>query len=1267
MKIMGESTVRTKSKSKSRSQHTASDSRTAVHHNQNLSSFYSAGPALRLVQRNVAIGKSGDPYEKEADAVSKKVVAGEPAPQISRMPEGAIGREEIKKPEETTKAVQKQEIKKPEETVKSIQKEEIKKPEETAKPIQKEEIRKPENPTKIIQKDELKRPEKTVKSIQKEEIKKPEETAKPIQKEEIKKPEEVTKTVQKEEIKKPEEATKTLQKQEEETAQAKEGSSGSKSSSMESAASHAINTKGPGQPLSPSTQDALESKMGTDFSNVRVHNDSAANEAASALNARAFTHKNDIWLGKGESQNDLGLMAHEATHVVQQGGSIHRMVQRKPKKDSSCDKRGQGKGPILDSKSDPPFIIIPTLEIPEFKHELLGGKDKDVEIKRGTKRPTGKDNQRIVWGENVRNVVRGALPKKLEDKVKKDLKKKEPVMEGKDKIHFFRIGEENNYLVGKADELMESFVFPRWDKLGKPRLHDVDHKREVQLGGDPGIDNLHLLDASANRSSGATINKIISDSIENAAKELRCDPKYKNEKIPQTSDGVKKKYTIRYTKVLGSVENNPKGYNLRWDKKEVTQIDGDESPLSKLKAIGREEAEEKHLIGDSKHLTIYPLPSGGKPRVLGKGEGKKYNHEGMGIKGFTATSVEYDHKNGEGTIEGKVQTERMKNKGLKPKKMKMTLTEFGGIPYTACIDSKSLYASMRFAEFHMLSPIEFQNCTIDDERGLLAEGNLKTSVFRKNLELDIIFEGGDLWISKTFTESDFGIPGPLKITESSLTLAVSPSAGYKVEGDVFIEIEKVGKGQIAAVKDSEEFELKGEFNFDTKLFDPAKITLGYKKGKSSEGEFSGEGKIGIKEGKVKGIKSAEATVSYKEGRFEANGTVKPDVPGVEQGDIKLVYSEAEGLLIGGSLQFKKIKGLKGGKLDAKAVKKAGEENYRLSAQGQLESDVPGISATLNATYDDGAFDANVTTAYEKGMLKGTVTAGATNRPVDKDGKPAGAPGKHSDNITIYGGGSATVRISPWLQGTAGMKLLPNGEVEIVGAIGLPDALELFPEKKLEKNLFKIGVDIPIVGFAVAGQRVGIFANISGGLDLGAGIGPGQLRDLGLAVKYNPSHEEETHVKGGAKLFIPARAGVRLFVRGALGAGIPVVSAQAGLEIGGALGIEAAVAAGVQVDWTPAKGLVLDALAEAHAEPKFKFDITGFLLVEANLVFTSMELYNKRWQLAAVEYGSGLRFGIKLPIHYEEKGQFDLSMDKVQFELPHIEPKQVCEGLIKGIV
>jgi hypothetical protein len=68
-------------------------------------------------------------------------------------------------------------------------------------------------------------------------------------------------------------------------------------------------------------QNIVALQTGYDFSGVRVKTDAEAGELNRSLNARAFTHGSDIWLGKNESVNDVKLMSHELTHVVQQGAA----------------------------------------------------------------------------------------------------------------------------------------------------------------------------------------------------------------------------------------------------------------------------------------------------------------------------------------------------------------------------------------------------------------------------------------------------------------------------------------------------------------------------------------------------------------------------------------------------------------------------------------------------------------------------------------------------------------------------------------------------------------------------------------------------------------------------------------------------------------------------------------------------------------------------------------------------------------------------------
>lgn len=93
-----------------------------------------------------------------------------------------------------------------------------------------------------------------------------------------------------------------------------------------------VASPGAGRPIPDATRAPIEAELGRDLSHVRVHDDNAAGEASSSIQAKAFTHKNHIWLGSGQSADDAALMAHEATHTVQQsgGGSDPDLVQRAP-------------------------------------------------------------------------------------------------------------------------------------------------------------------------------------------------------------------------------------------------------------------------------------------------------------------------------------------------------------------------------------------------------------------------------------------------------------------------------------------------------------------------------------------------------------------------------------------------------------------------------------------------------------------------------------------------------------------------------------------------------------------------------------------------------------------------------------------------------------------------------------------------------------------------------------------------------------------------
>ncbi|WP_406504950.1 DUF4157 domain-containing protein [Streptomyces sp. NBC_00212] len=71
-----------------------------------------------------------------------------------------------------------------------------------------------------------------------------------------------------------------------------------------------------GRPMDDATRTDMETRLGADFSDVRIHNDSAAKASAAEVGARAYTSGNHVVIGDGGG--DKHTLAHELTHVIQQ-------------------------------------------------------------------------------------------------------------------------------------------------------------------------------------------------------------------------------------------------------------------------------------------------------------------------------------------------------------------------------------------------------------------------------------------------------------------------------------------------------------------------------------------------------------------------------------------------------------------------------------------------------------------------------------------------------------------------------------------------------------------------------------------------------------------------------------------------------------------------------------------------------------------------------------------------------------------------------------
>jgi hypothetical protein len=112
--------------------------------------------------------------------------------------------------------------------------------------------------------------------------------------------------------------------------------------------------QGNGRAMSPRVQKQAESDFGRDFRGVEIHNDHQADKLNDSLQARAFTSGSQIFFKQDQYRPDTAegrqLLAHELTHVVQQGAAGLKtggVVQRSALSDGEVSLSSAGERPLI--------------------------------------------------------------------------------------------------------------------------------------------------------------------------------------------------------------------------------------------------------------------------------------------------------------------------------------------------------------------------------------------------------------------------------------------------------------------------------------------------------------------------------------------------------------------------------------------------------------------------------------------------------------------------------------------------------------------------------------------------------------------------------------------------------------------------------------------------------------------------------------------------------------------------------------------------------
>lgn len=993
------------------------------------------------------------------------------------------------------------------------------------------------------------------------------------------------------------------------------------------AAGRVAERRGRGEPLPPDARAPLEGHFGRDFADVRIHTDAEAARLTAALGARAFAAGRDIYLAPGafapDTEEGRHLLAHELAHVVQQDGQAAPVLAR------AIEPAMNARYHETD-RSAAALAALERLEIPAVKSRhlpLYSGLAGAGNLKRV--RGYGRDgaDQRSVWNREVQ-VGADAIRARLGER-------NIPVPADANGRIRLKPHRGARLTSKRLSELQTLLRIPGWDRTGRTRDFQVDHIVELQVSGQMGsgvgnsVENMELLDQPSNSSSGGTIRSGIYRKVDAFLDTF--DPKPDRGRFLRQHDVV-------FTSVAATGAGSAASASAWWTKTEI------EDAQALNTATPPNATEDGDTAGTAEEFILSAGPGGitvGRFRHAPGAAPTISATQARALAGLRITAINLTDNTGapSGPI-GSLSAEWDLPADWQPDSPAVTISltgdgEYRGYP--SALPALNL-------EYAKLSPVSFTSVSTEDGE-LAAEGALTPSIPILNAPITVRLRGRDLSFSLDYRADQINLPIPrTTIDDAYVSVFYSTARGLGLGGQVIYSIEGAGSGELgASVSTTGGVQFEGGFTFERSLFDRARVSAWWR-----NGQFGAEGTIGIDTpNKIRGIKSATATVSVNEGRWAFNGSAELSVPGVSQAAIAITQGD-NGLTIAGDVALTANPAIRSGSIHVQCEQTDGD--WKVSASGTAQPAIPGVDSELAVTYDDGAFDARFSGAFTRGMLSGQLMVGATNRSIGADGNPGGPPSGPDAPIIVYGSGSATVQIAPWLQGTAGLRLDPNGEITVSGEIALPSSLEIFSKLEYDKRLFGMATQIPIIP--------GVVAEVGGNLSANASIGPGALDQLRIGIEYNPSHEENTHVTGDAHLNVPAEAGLRLAARAGVGLGITGASATGGLEIGGALGISGAAEASVHIDWMPSQGLAIDAEAALHAQPSFRFDISGYVAVTV----LGASLYDERFELAAYELGSGLEFGVRFPITYREGEPFDVSLDDLEFQVPDVDPAAMVSQL-----
>ncbi len=1050
---------------------------------------------------------------------------------------------------------------------------------------------------------------------------------------------------------------------------------------------------GPGEPLPVDLRAELEPRFGQSLDRVRLLTDGSAAQAAASIGARAFTLGDRIAFATGEYQPTTPagqwLLAHEIAHVLQQAPhTVPRQVfrdcvgacadapapPRRAASERAADRHRMQpqNGSLVD---EGPTIRFDSVEVPGFK---LQGHRGSIYSGRGTlayqkNYRRGNPSQADVWRRDIdKSAIQTRLQSLLDASGLSLPAGASPAFEvpvagraDPGSTTAALPGQRGPVYFGDVNTLAERLTIPQWGRGAErppAKAFHVDHIVELQLSRwqreyaswPNTLANMELLDGRINQESGCIICKSIEGKlarhISAAAWPEGAEP---------TPQRLKRTHTVEFSQaVAGGRGPSSVGPSDFWKPDEIARAEH----LAPLRVI------DPSTLGGAGLVLVYPSGTGGNGKRFHTDFSQWSRRDRQWLKPFEITAKQF-RTVGEGVGEtgyfGFFEVALPEHPNFEGVTAPVRIERVPGAPFAGRIDKASVLANLRNIQFKGMSPMAFDDIEVDNELGLVGEGQVLPSLpLFEAADIRFRLRDGEAMLFKTFTLDEISAPPPLVLREASLTLFVSSRRGLGAEGRLDFGLRGAGNGFLAAeASTGGGIALAGGFDFDSRYFEPAQIRARYD---LVSGRLQASGELGFKPGAVPGVRSGSLHAEFVDGVFSARGQIVPAVQGIEQVDLSASYSEAAGLQLHGDARVGNLPGVRGGTLAVDLARADEAAPWRLRAEGDLQPALPGIAMNLHALYDDGQLIARADAPFSIGeRVSGRLSAGVANVPCDSEGQPqeGATPGA---GLFAFGQGSATVRLSEQFQGDFGIRVGSDANLRISGGVGISQAITLFEQRRWERELLRFPtVSIPIFGVAVGGNVVGIAATIGGGLNAEASVGPGQIDQGRIGIEdWDPAQPDSLHVSGRVRFVVPAQAGLNGHLDAGISAGLAVIRATGGLSLQLGLGVDASASSELDLDWTPAQGLMLAAQLSASATPRMRASVNGFAEVVADAFVTSFTLWRRDYRLAERQFGSGLTVGVSVPLSWRQHGGLDFDFERVQFQVPDLSPDGALAALLQ---